>query len=101
MIPTVKFEWDKTKDRSNFDKHGVSFGDATEIFSSMRVTTVDNRKDNGEIRKITIGRIDRRICVTVYAERDDTIRIISARKANARERRKYDEFIEGTANEEA
>ena len=59
------------------------------------------RKDYGEIGKITIGRIDKRICVTVYAERDDTIRIISARKANARERRKYYEFIEGTANEEA
>ena len=97
----VKFEWDETKNRSNFNKHGVNFNDATEIFSSTRVTTVDNRKDYGEIRKITIGRIDKRICIAVYAERDETIRIISARKANARERRKYDEFIEGTANEEA
>jgi uncharacterized protein len=65
------------------------------------VTTVDNRKDYGETIKITIGRIDKRICVTVNAERDDTIRIISARKANARERRKYYECSEGTANEEA
>ncbi|MBT3273045.1 MAG: hypothetical protein HN368_07835 [Spirochaetales bacterium] len=61
----MKFEWDETKDRRNFNKHGVNFNDATEIFSSIRVTTVDDRK------------------------------------ANARERRKYDEFIEGTANEEA
>ena len=99
MILLMEFEGDETKDGSNLNKHGLNFGDATEIFSSMRVTTVDNRKDYGEIRKITIGRIDNRICVVVYSERDETIRIISARKANARERRKYDEFIEGTANE--
>ncbi len=96
----MKFEWDESKNRSNFDKHGVDFNDATEIFNSVRVTTVDKRKDYGEVRKITIGRIGKSICVVVYTEHNETKRIISARKANVRERRKYDEFIESAKNEE-
>ena len=64
------------------------------------LTTVDKRKDYGEVRKITIGRIGKSICVVVYTEHNETKRIISARKANVRERRKYDEFIESAKNEE-
>ena len=97
----MKFEWDESKNRKNFSKHGVDFNDATEIFSSIRVTAVDKRKDYGEVRKITIGRIGKSICVVVYTERDETRRIISARKANVRERRRYDEFIESAKNEKA
>ena len=97
----MKFEWDEIKNRSNFNKHGIDFNDATEIFNSMRVTSVDKRKDYGEVRKITIGRIGKSICVVVYTERDETRRIISARKANVRERRRYDEFIESAKNEKA
>ena len=97
----MKFEWDKSKNLSNFDKHGVDFSDAAEIFSTVRVTIVDNKQDYGEIRKITVGTIGESVCVVVYTERDETTRIISARKANARERRKYDEFIESTTHEEA
>ena len=97
----MKFEWDEIKNRSNFNKHGVDFNDATEIFNSIRVTAVDKRKDYGEVRKITIGRIGKSICVVVYTERDETRRIISARKANVRERRRYDEFIESAKNEKA
>ena len=96
----MKFEWDEAKNRSNYKKHGINFNDAIEVFTSLRATSVDNRKDYGEIRKITIGEIVKDICVVVYTERDGTTRIITARKANTRERSRYNEFIESGADEE-
>ena len=96
----MKFEWDEAKNRSNYTKHGIDFNDAIGIFTSLRATSVDNRKNYGEIRKITIGEIEKTVCVVVYAERDGATRIISARKANARERSRYNEFIESRAYEE-
>ena len=56
-----------------------------EIFRSIRVTFVDSRANCGETRKISIGKIRANVCVVVYTERDETMRIISARRANARE----------------
>ena len=97
----MQFEWDEGKNRTNICKHGIDFNDVSEIFTSLRVTKTDSRKDQGEIRRITVGKIDDCTCVVVYTKRDDVIRAISARKANPRERRKHDELIKGAANEEA
>ena len=96
----MTFEWDEEKNRSNYVKHGIDFNDATEVFASVRATSIDNRMEYGEIRKVTIGSIGRSECVVVYTERDGATRIISARKASVRERSKYNEFIESRANEE-
>ena len=96
----MTFEWDEAKNRSNYTKHGIDFNDATEVFTCVRATSIDSRKDYGEIRKTTVGLIGNAVCVVVYTVRNDTTRIISARKANVKERSKYDEFIESTANEE-
>lgn len=95
----MEFEWDKKKNQSNIKKHGIDFNYAKNIFNSIRVTAIDKRKDYGEIRKISIGKIDSHICVVVYTEREDVIRIISARKANQRERRRFYEFINETKTE--
>jgi uncharacterized protein len=53
----------------------------------------DTRQNYGEKRIITIGLIGKSVCVVVYTERGNTIRIISARKANERERRRYHERV--------
>jgi len=95
----MQFEWDDEKDRTNRIKHGVSFSDATEVFQNIRLTAVDSRRDYGEMRKITIGEVHSGICVVVYTERNDVIRVISARRANQRERKKYYERIEREENE--
>jgi uncharacterized DUF497 family protein len=95
----MQFEWDDEKDRANRIKHGVSFSDATEIFQNIRLTAIDSRRDYGETRKITIGEAHFGVCVVVYTERDDVVRIISARRANERERKKYYEHIEREENE--
>ena len=96
----MKFEWDKSKNQSNRAKHGIDFNDAKTVFDSIRATSVDTRHDYGEVRKISVGKIDEDVCVVVYTEREDVVRIISARKANQRERRRYDEFLRGAETEE-
>lgn len=86
----MKFEWDENKNQSNFEKHGIYFEEAVEVFKSDCLTWIDDRKDYGETREITIGEINKHIVlVLVHTDRFGTIRIISARKANERERRKY------------
>lgn len=96
----MKFEWDEKKNQTNAEKHGIDFIDAEDIFQTVRLTTVDNRKDYGEPRKISIGKIGPHVCIVVYTERKGVIRIISARKANQRERIKFYELIERAKTEE-
>ena len=87
----MTFEWHPEKARRNRKKHGISFADAIEVFSDDYATTVEDRSPQ-EQRHVTIG-LDAlgRILVVVYAWRGETIRIISARKATARERAQYGE----------
>ncbi|WP_282048359.1 BrnT family toxin [Sulfitobacter mediterraneus] len=88
------FEWDANKAQINLEKHGVSFELATLIFEDIdRITVKDTRHDYGEERNIILGQVVGRVLVVVTTERDttQTIRIISARKANKREGRRYDD----------
>jgi len=96
----VKFEWDKKKNQSNLEKHSIDFNNAKDIFKNERLTAIDKKKDYSETRKISIGKIGPHMYVVVYTERRGVIRIISARKANQRERRKYYELIERAKTEE-
>lgn len=96
----MRFKWDEKKNQLNIKKHDVDFNDAKEIFQSERLTAMDNRKDYGETRKISIGKIGPHVCVVVYTERRSIVRIISARKANQRERNKYYALIERAKTEE-
>jgi len=92
----VKFEWDERKNKINIDKHGIDFRDAQDIFNSIRLSFEDARKEYREKRIITVGLIGKNVCVVVYTIRNDFIRLISARKANERERRRYYERIKET-----
>jgi len=87
----MTYQWDPNKAKSNLQKHGVSFADAVGVFEDENAITIedDHPKEN---RFITIGRdFLRRILVVVYTFRGVIIRIISARKATARERKIYEE----------
>lgn len=89
----MRFKWDENKNKSNFEKHGIYFEEAIEIFKSDCLTWVDDRHDYGEVREITIGEIHKNIVlVLVHTDRFGNIRIISARKANKKERSKYYEY---------
>ena len=84
------FEFDSKKQSANLIKHGIDLRDAASIFSYVnRLDSLDTRNDYAEERRITIGVVQNRIWVVVYTQRADAIRLISARKANEREQKRY------------
>lgn len=93
------FEWDNEKNNSNIQKHGISFEEASVIFERPVLDEIDNRFYYGETRERSIGELSNGICLfVVYTERDeDTIRIISARRADSIETERYYEYIQRTA----
>jgi uncharacterized DUF497 family protein len=88
----MEFEWDDPKATSNFNKHGVRFVFAVEaFFDSRRLDDADRRREYNEERRVTIAMIDGRVFVVANTLRGESIRLISARPANALERRRYAE----------
>jgi uncharacterized DUF497 family protein len=87
----MTYEWDPDKALINRDKHDVSFADAVEVFSDEYAITTDDHTSH-EQRHTAIG-FDAlgRLLVVVYTWREENLRIISARKATARERAAYGE----------
>jgi uncharacterized DUF497 family protein len=86
------FEWDEKKNITNKFRHKIDFTDAIQVFfDDRRITRHDNRSDYGEERYQVIGMAYQRIIFVVYTERhENTIRIISARKATKSERAAYE-----------
>ncbi len=90
----MRFEWDEEKNATNFRKHGFDFADAWEIFTAPILVALDDREDYGEDRWMGIGVLRSRAVVVLYTERgEDTIRIISLRKALSYERNQYEKFL--------
>lgn len=88
-----KFEWDEVKNKKNQEKHGIRFEDILEVFDYPMLTRVDDRYDYGEVRYIGIGKNQIAVFFTiVYTKREARIRIISARKANKKERKMYGNY---------
>jgi uncharacterized DUF497 family protein len=83
------YEWDENKNKANLSKHGLSFEDAEIVFSGECVTFEDDRFDYGERRLVTLGRLEGRVVVIAHTQRGENTRIISMRKANAREQEIY------------
>ena len=89
----MEFEWDNHKNEVNKLKHKISFEEVIEIFYYPMSKREDNRFDYGETRYIGIGQNSQMIIFTVvYTERESRIRIISARRANKKERQIYYEY---------
>ena len=87
------FEWDPEKERKNIRERSLNFGSASRIWAGAVVERPDQRRNYGEIRIIATGYIDRHTLVVVYTWRGERRRIISARKANAREKSRFEEEI--------
>ena len=91
-----EFEWDPAKAADNVRKHGVSFDDAATVLAdNLLLSVLDDEHGGSEQRWISLGRsIEGQLMVVVhtYFERDDAtvVRIISARTATPRERRRYE-----------
>jgi len=92
----MNYEWDENKRDINLKKHGIDFVAATEVFrDSERIETVDDRHDYQEERIQTIGYAKPGVLFVVYTLRDNdqTVRFISARKANKKEKALYNSLI--------
>lgn len=84
------FEWDENKNRANIRRRGIDFNSAIRIFQDpYYLEEEDDRQDYGEQRFNVIGRTNGRILFVTYTHRGEKIRIISARRAEPHERRKY------------
>jgi uncharacterized DUF497 family protein len=93
---TMRFEWDEEKNRTNEQKHGIAFSTAARIFNDPFVLFRKDRVVTGEQRWHAIGTVDRAVLLVVHMyiveeenAEEETIRIISAREADKRERRIY------------
>lgn len=91
-----QFEWEPDKAESNFKKHQVSFAEAaTVFFDPLSITVPDPLHSLTENRFVITGlSYQRRHLVVVHSDRDDRIRLISARLATPAERKKYESGIE-------
>ena len=91
----MRLEWDEAKNRSNIRKHGFDFAEAEELFRGTLLIRPDANQDYGEERWIGIGMIRGRVAFVAFAERpQDTIRIISLRKADREERQQYEKALQ-------
>ena len=88
----MKFEWDNAKAATNVRKHGVSFEAAARAFEDdLSATFPDPDHSQGEARLITYGiGADGKLLVVSHTERGGTIRIVSARVATNKERKRYE-----------
>lgn len=88
----MRFEWDREKVDDNLRKHSVSFEEAVTVFYDPLATTFpDPDHSVGEVRLITFGYSSQeRLLVVAHTERGDAVRIISARVASTREKRRYE-----------
>lgn len=95
----TRYEWDEWKNRLNERKHGISFETAILVFDDPRVLSEVERVVGNEERWQSVGLVGNVLVLLVAHtsrvenEIDEVIRIISARKATPRERRKYEESL--------
>ena len=88
----MNFEWDEAKSEACFAQRGFDFAYAARAFlDPNRIVRADTRHSYGEERYQLMGMIEQRVFVVVYTSRHEVIRIISARKANQREVRHYED----------
>ena len=95
----IRIEWDAAKAKINLRQHRVSFETAARVFADPLALLEQDRIENGELRWQTLGRVEGHLLLLVaHTVRDDedgteTIRLISARRADPKERKRYEEEI--------
>ena len=85
ILGLVTFTWDEAKRQANVAKHGLDFADAAKVFAGPMVLFEDDRADYAEQRMIGIGLLEYLVVLIVHVESDETIHIISMRKADSDE----------------
>ena len=85
----MDIDWDPAKSEATFRSRGFDFDYASRIFSGYRLESIDARADYGEVRIKAIGRVGPDILTVICTMRGSTVRLISARRANRKERDRW------------
>ena len=86
----MTYVWDEQKNRTNLERHGITFGDAARIFEGPTLEQVDDRFDYGEIRVYAMGLVNGLEITLIYTDVSEAERrIISAWRAERHERTAY------------
>jgi uncharacterized DUF497 family protein len=91
----VRLTWDPPKREKTLLERGLDFAKSQEIFDGVQFTAEDTRNPYGERRYITVGFLAGRLAVLVWTPRGDARHIISMRKANDREKKRFEEALQG------
>jgi uncharacterized DUF497 family protein len=95
----IRFEWDEAKNLANQSEHGISFEEASRVFLDPLYVSVKEREEDGEQRWQTFGIVNGVMLLMVAhtvrevrgQENIDVVRIITARRAESQERRRYED----------
>ena len=85
----MEISYDPEKRAKTLAERGLDFEDAVQVFAGTTLTVEDDRRDYGEARFQTMGWLNDRLVMLVWTERDATRHIISMRKCNDREEKKF------------
>lgn len=92
----MAISYDPAKRDETLEERGLDFADAEKVFASLLIENLDDRFDYGEERFVTVGFLGERMVVLVWTPRGEDRHIISMRKANAREQRRYGKQMGGS-----
>ena len=90
----MELEWDEVERMQALLERGMDFADVAQFDFDTATTIMDNRVEYGERRLVSTGYLNGRICVLSWTMRDGIMRVISLRKANEREQKKYSNSAE-------
>ena len=90
----MQITWHDEKRALTLELRGLDFADAAEVFAGVTLTVEDDRKDYGEVRFQTIGRMGEAVVMVVWTLRGDARHVISMRRCNERERERYQEQVD-------
>ena len=85
----MELEWDEEKRQRNLRERELDFADVVRFEFTTAITEQDRRRDYGEVRFNSWGYLDGAFCSLCWTVRNDAFRVISLRKCNDRERKKY------------
>ncbi|PMS37522.1 BrnT family toxin [Trinickia symbiotica] len=89
----MRITFDRAKRDATFQDRGLAFEDTATVFEGNTLDMVDDRFDYGEERIVTVGRLGGRMVIVVWTQRGDARHVISMRKANEREEKRFAERL--------
>ena len=95
MRVSVRYEWDDVKREKNLVKHGLAFNDAWQVYENpLKLDGPSERQgEEGRRQAFAYAEIAQTVCMLAYIERDASVRCISFRRANSREKEEYHDFV--------